>query len=295
MLVTGSQGLIGTALIRALHQAGFTIQGLDLRGPGPSLGDIRERDRVERALDGCVGVVHLAAVSRVIDGERDPAVCWDTNVRGTQNVVDAAVGRSTRPWLVYASSREVYGQPAALPVAEDAARVPVNIYGRSKVEAEDRVRAADLPSAIVRFSNVYGSTGDHPDRVVPAFARQAAAGRPLRVEGSGHTFDFTHLDDTVRGVLAVVDQLQRGRELPPLHFVTGVPTTLGELARLAVDLAGTAAPVYEAPPRSFDVSGFYGDPNRAAELLDWQAQGGLREGLAQLIADFRNETRAVVT
>lgn len=287
VLVTGSHGLIGTALTAALGHHGFTARAFDLRAVGSGHGDIRARDHLERALDGCVGVVHLAAVSRVIDGERDPAACWHTNVEGTRNVLDAARSQARRPWVVYASSREVYGQPTALPASEDAAREPVNIYGRSKVAAEDLTRASDLPTAVVRFSNAYGWARDHADRVVPAFARQAALGLPLRVDGSGHTFDFTHLDDTVRGLLAVIDRLQRGAELPPLHFVTGRPTTLGQLATLAVALAGTASPIHEAPPRSYDVAGFYGDPTRAAEVLGWRAQIELREGLARLIADCR--------
>ena len=122
--------------------------------------------------------------------------------------------------------------------------------------------------------------------MVPAFARQAALGHPLRVDGRGHTFDFTHLDDTVAGVLALVDRLMAGVSLPPIHLVTGAPTTLGELADLAVALAGTTSTIGEAPPRSYDVSAFYGDPSRAADLLGWRAQVPLRDGLAQLIEAF---------
>ena len=66
----------------------------------------------------------------------------------------------------------------------------------------------------------------------------------------------------------MIERLEQGIALPPLHFVTGTPTTLGQLAALAVDLAGSASVIREAPPRSFDVSTFYGTPTRAAELLE---------------------------
>ncbi len=234
-----------------------------------------------------MGVVHLAAVSRVIDGERDPQACWTTNVEGTRHIVDAARAQIRPPWILYASSREIYGQPATLPVAEDAPRAPVNLYGRSKVAAEDLVSGSSLQTAIVRFSNVYGSTSDHADRVVPAFARQAAEGRALRVDGRGHSFDFTHLSDTIRGISLMVGQLERGGELPPLHLVTGQPTTLGELASMAVELAGSASAIHEAPPRTYDVNHFYGDTTRATRVLGWQARVGIREGLRRLIDDFR--------
>lgn len=287
VLVTGSHGLIGTALTAALVRAGHAVRTLDLRARDAGRGDVRDRDTVEHAIDSCGGVVHLAAVSRVIDGERDPGRCWQTNVEGTRNVLEAALARRASPWVIYASSREVYGQPPSLPASEDTPRAPVNIYGRSKVAAEDLTATAALPTAIVRFSNVYGSTDDHADRVVPAFARRAAEGRPLRVDGLGHTFDFTHLDDTVRGLLAVIAHLEQGAALPPLHLLTGVPTTLGQLATLAVELARVRSTIEEGPPRSFDVATFHGDPRRAAEVLGWRAQVGLRDGLARLVAAFR--------
>jgi UDP-glucose 4-epimerase len=116
VVVTGSRGLIGTALTAVLTKSGYAVRGLDLRAEDIHHGDVRERDQVERALDGSVGVVHLAAVSRVIDGERDPDACWRTNVEGTRNVLEAALACARRPWLIYASSREVYGQPPVLPV-----------------------------------------------------------------------------------------------------------------------------------------------------------------------------------
>ena len=287
ILVTGSSGLIGKALSAELRAAGHEVSGLDLHGSGESRGDLRNRAAVERARDGCAGVVHLAAVSRVIDGERDPLACQVVNVGGTRVLLEAASGRSVPPWLIYASSREVYGQPDRLPAQVSAPRRPVNAYGRSKVEAEDLVEAAGLRTAILRFSNVYGATDDHADRVVPAFARNAVLGRPLRVDGRDCTFDFTHLSDTVRGILEAVRRLEAGQRLAPIHLLTGTPTTLGELAALAVELAGGGSTVVEAPSRSFDVHRFHGDPGRAARLLGWRAEVSLREGLARLIRDFR--------
>ena len=292
ILITGSSGLIGSALAEGARAAGHRLRPFDLLASGVGQGDIRDLPAIQAAARDCDGIVHLAAVSRVIDGERDPDKCWHTNVEGTCNVVQAATTSPRRPWIIYGSSREVYGQPDALPTSEDAARRPVNIYGRSKIAAENLCNEAALNTVILRFSNVFGSTSDHTDRVVPAFARQAALGLPLRVDGSDHVFDFNHVSDTVAGILAVIGQLQTGRTLPPIHFVTGQPTTLGELAALAIEIAGTSPPVREAPPRSFDVSRFYGDPSRARELLGWKPRVPLRDGLRRLIQAFRDEHHA---
>ena len=297
ILITGSEGLVGTALRAGLEARGVDVVGLDLLGFYGETGDVREAESVRRAVAGCHGVVHLAAVSRVIWGERDPEGCWATNVGGLRNVVEAAVSQARKPWLIFASSREVYGQPQSLPATEDTLLRPVNIYGRSKVEGERiamEARDRGLSTAVVRLSNVYGATHDHIDRVVPAFARAAVLGTRLRVDGADHTFDFTHIDDTVRGITALIDLLSGTEPAPPpVHLLTGRPTTLGELAAMAVNLAGARASIAHAAPRSFDVSHFHGNPKRAEELLGWIPRVGLREGLRRLIHDYRVELDAV--
>ncbi|MDI7267217.1 MAG: NAD-dependent epimerase/dehydratase family protein, partial [Myxococcota bacterium] len=257
---------------------------------------VRNAQAVRGAVAGVRGIVHLAAVSRVIWAERDPELCWNTNVGGALCVLCAALDTPKRPWILFASSREVYGQPTALPAAEDAPLAPVNVYGRAKVESERLVasaRDAGLRTAIVRLSNVYGSVRDHVDRVVPAFARAAVWGRRIRLDGREHTFDFTHIDDVVRGLLCLIALLDRDEELPPVHLLTGRPTTLGELAATCVDLARTGSPIVEAPPRSYDVARFYGDPTRARELLGWTATIPLRLGLDRLIRAFLPERPAL--
>ena len=293
VLITGSAGLVGTALRRTMRARGVSVAALDLRGAGMDFGDVCDLDSVRAALDGCQGVVHLAAVSRVIWGERDPEACWKTNIGGLRNIIAAAEEQRRRPWLIFASSREVYGQADVLPATEDTPLNPVNVYGRSKATGEMMVSAAaarGLRAATVRLSNAYGSVNDHADRVVPAFARAAAAGGELRVQGAGHTFDFTHLEDVIRGILALVEVLQAGHGAPPpIHFVSGQATSLGQLASLAVELAGGRGTVVQARPRFRDVARFCGNPERARGMLDWTARIPLRAGLARLICEFRGE------
>jgi nucleoside-diphosphate-sugar epimerase len=72
-----------------------------------------------------------------------------------------------------------------------------------------------------------------------------------------------------------------------VHFVTGVPTTLGELAAMVLRLAESRASIVDAPVREFDVARFVGDPTRARNLLGWRAKTPLESGLARLVEDFR--------
>ena len=296
ILVTGSEGLVGRALRATLEALGNEVVGVDLKGAGSECGDIRDPDLVCEAVAGCRGVVHLAAVSRVVWAERAPSDCWDTNIGGVRHILQAAFRQTERPWVLFASSREVYGQPRRLPATEETPLSPVNVYGRSKAEGErlvEEARADGLRTATVRLSNVYGSALDHADRVVPAFARAAVEGSAIRIDGAECTFDFTHIDDTVRGMVAVMESLEAGETLPPIHLLTGTPTTLRVLAELATTFAGKQLPVVEAPPRPFDVSRFYGDPSRARELLGWEPRVGLRDGFRRLVRDHRAQSRAV--
>ncbi len=293
ILVTGSEGLIGVAVCELLAKSGYRVEKLDLRSADPGQkGDIRDEALMQQRMKGCRGIVHLAAISRVADGESDPELCWQTNVIGTEVVMRAAASMPIRPWVLLASSREVYGEPEQTPVREDTPMRPVNVYGRSKAAAE-RValawRRSGVETAVVRLANVYGATNDHPKRVVPAFARASMDGELLSVCGRDNTFDFTHLDDVALGLLSVVEALQAGEVLPPIHLASGLPTTLGELADIAVQLGGGRAKVAEVPAPTYNVSRFVGDPGRARELLGWQARVKIGEGVLRLIEAYRHK------
>ncbi|ESZ14931.1 hypothetical protein X735_15150 [Mesorhizobium sp. L2C085B000] len=213
ILVTGSHGLVGKAVIEGLLRTGNRVLCADLRSNTPL--DICDREKVEAAAGQVTGIIHLAAVSRVIEAERHPALCQSVNVDATRHILQSALKSKLKPWVIYASSREVYGpQPGKL-VHEDISLAPINIYGRAKFEAENLVasaRGAGLRTAVVRFSSVYGALNDHADRVVPAFVGAAVRGGTLRIDGSSCAFDFTHIDDVAPGVIAVANQLALMRE-----------------------------------------------------------------------------------
>jgi nucleoside-diphosphate-sugar epimerase len=224
-------------------------------------------------------------------GEKNPQLCWTTNVDTTKNLIDIALNSKQRPWILYASSREVYGQKEHLPIHESASLEPVNIYGKSKAEAEKLIfeaRARGLQVAVVRYSNVYGSTMDHPDRVIPAFCKAAAEGKELYVEGRDNLFDFTHLDDTIKGTLSLISLLILGRaDLPPIHLTTGRPTSLNQAAEIALRSGKPEAKIIEAQSRTFDVSKFYGDTSLAQQILRWKSLITIEEGMSRLIQAYQ--------
>jgi nucleoside-diphosphate-sugar epimerase len=285
VLVTGSEGFIGAAIAPTLHKAGIEVVPFDIRNSIAQ--DVCRSSAVAAALAGVEGVVHLAAVSRVNWAERNPDLCHLVNESAFAEVVRLC--EEKRVWVLFASSREVYGQQDEFPVSEIAPLRPINAYARSKVFGERlvmRAREAGITANVVRLSNVYGSTQDYYDRVVPAFARAAAAGGLIRLEGRLSTFDFTHISDVARGLFRMIELTATGRNIDPVHLTTGVGTTLAHLARLAVANARRPLQVQEFPARDFDVSSFVGGTARAVEVLDWSAQTDLDRGFAQLVEEF---------
>ena len=285
LLVTGASGLIGRHLVRYLRDSGVSVRKFDIASSPRE--DTRDREALAAALQGVEGVIHLAAVSRVNWRQPTPQLCKAVNVDALGNLLQSCLERQAPPWLIFASSREVYGQSARFPVKEDDALRPMNVYARSKVTGERLVASAaeaGLRTAICRFSSVYGGVLDHADRVVMAFAAAAIRGGVMRVEGPSNAFDFTAIDDVVSGIWRLIEVTRSGERMPPIHFVTGEATTLLELAQLSARHAVAATTIEHAPARDFDVAQFVGDPERAARLLGWRATVPVSIGVPRLIS-----------
>jgi UDP-glucose 4-epimerase len=288
ILVTGSSGLIGRAITARLQHKGHAVRLFDLAdGTGD---DVCDPSALAAAMEGVEGVIHLAAVSRVVWAQRDPANAWAVNVDAFGRLLDLACAAHRPPWVIFSSSREAYGEPDTLPVPETAPLKPINAYARTKVEGEammKRARTRGIVANIVRFSNVYGDVRDHHDRVVTAFAQSAATNGVIRLEGAENEFDFTHVADVARGLHLLVDRTIAGESFDPIHLVSGHGTTLTQLAALALAQSGGGVSPEHHAPRNYDVARFVGDPTRARDTLGWAAEISLAEGFAGLVADFR--------
>ncbi|WP_169788545.1 NAD-dependent epimerase/dehydratase family protein [Litoreibacter arenae] len=289
ILVTGSSGLIGTAVCAVLLSRGKHVRRFDVADQRGGFGSILSPTDLKSAMKDCIGVIHLAAVSRVIWGEHDPHRCHETNVGGTRNIIDCIFASNPKPWLIFGSSREVYGQCASQPVIEDTPLRPMNHYARSKVEAEqaiERGRDAGLRASVLRFSTVYGAITDHADRVIPQFCRAALADRRIRVEGATNTLDITHVADVADCIANVANALSQGSSFEPMHLTTGRATSLQSLAQTVVRLVRSKSEIIVKEPRNFDVHSFVGDPQLAKMRIGWQPKTPLETGIEKLISQF---------
>jgi len=272
---------------------GYAVRILDSRRypyPPPEgafeaiIGELTALSDIQHAARDCQGIVHLAAVSRVLDGYRHPWQCIATNVIGTANVLESARQASEPPWILLGSTREV---PANL----DPHSPIGNLYVATKFSAELLAHqyGSDYGLRIlaVRFSDVYGSARDNPDKVLPQFVEQARRREPLVVRDPTRQLDFTFYEDVVRGIVLGVEYLAGCRlgVYESISLCTGRTLTVQRLAETVVAELGSTSLIKVGGHPVFTDNHLLGnDTSRALELLGFRAQVPFREGLRRLLA-----------
>ena len=305
-LITGGAGFIGSNTAKVLLKEGHEIIVLDIRKDLGSIRnirddityynvDIRNFEKVRKIIKNVDGIIHLAAVSRVIWGHERPKECVDINVNGISNVLEAARLSRDRPWVIFGSSREVYGEPDELPVSENAPYKVANIYGRTKMDGELMCKHYsnnyDLRTGVLRFSNVYGGVFDILDRVIPRFILNSLKNKEINLHGGNQIFDFTHIDDTVNGIVKMSELLSNthGQYYDTFHFLTGIGTTLQEVVDIISNIMRERPRTIYSPPRDYDVERFIGDPQKARRLLGFRATILAEEGINQTFHLYKGE------
>lgn len=275
VLVTGGAGFIGSHLVDALSARGDDVAVIDnlrrgrrefIAASGARLieGDIRDPGAVEAAMEGAEAVFHLAAQSNVLGAMSDIDYSFSTNVVGTFNVLKAASRAGVRR-VVFSSSREVYGEPAVVPVAETAAMAAKNPYGASKVAGEAYCRTwatlGGTECSILRFANVYGPRDR--DRVIPLWLERAGAGEDLVVYGGEQLLDLVPVATVVEAMLAAAARPADD----PINVGSGVGTRILDLAARIRELTGSAVEVDLQPARGAEVVRFVANVSRMRSVL----------------------------
>lgn len=280
-LITGGAGFIGSHLVDAVAQRAPQDEVIVLdnfyRGRLEHLSLQRGNEHVtvleadildvERVTEACLGVdvvLHLAARSNVLGSEQHVRQACETNVLGTVNVLNASLSAGVRR-LVFASSREVYGDPVCLPVPEKAPLDPKNLYGASKVAGElycSIFRQRGLDVRVLRFSNVFGPRDR--DRVIPLWLERAHRALPLEVFGGTQVLDFVWIDHVVQAVLTAA----RLNDLPePVNVGSGVGVPILALAQRILEVTRTCPALKLLAAREQEVVGFTADVTRMRNLL----------------------------
>jgi UDP-glucose 4-epimerase len=291
VLVTGGAGFIGGALVDTYRSAA-EVRILDVDTPEsvPNdveviVGDVRDRETVDRAVAGVDVVFHQAARVSVAASIDDPVGSHAVNATGTLRILEAARRHDAR--VVVASSAAVYGDPATVPVPETARLAPTSPYGLDKLAADHYARLYNdlygLDTVALRYFNVYGpgqSGGDYAG-VIEVFLEQARRGDPITVHGDGgQTRDFVHVDDVVRANRLAAETDHVG---VAYNVGTGESTSVVRLAERVRDAVGSDSPVVHTGAREGDIRHSRADVSRAADRLGYEPTVGLDTGLETLV------------
>jgi UDP-glucuronate 4-epimerase len=312
-LVTGAAGFIGARTSTMLIEQGHTVVGVDNMNDAydPRMKEYRLRklqtlngfefvrddisDKailhrpssiVSRPFDG---VINLAARAGVRFSVENPWVFLESNVIGTLNMLELCRHSSCKKFIL-ASTSSIYGENPQYPTPETASSSePMQPYAASKKGAEALAHSYhhlfDIDVTVVRYFTVYGPAG-RPDLAIFRFVKWIMEGEPIRINGDGtQSRGFTYVDDIARGTIAALKPL--GYEIINLggHEVISI----NGLVELIEELTGKKANVQYGPPNLADMFMNQADVTKAREMLGWNPQVKLAEGIGNLIEWYKSE------
>jgi len=291
ILITGGAGFVGSNLCHhLLAVGGYDVTVLDNLSAGQSehrlpaaikvvAGDYTDRETIARCLRGTDAVVHLAALSGVIDSVEDPEPSFRINVEGSFQLLELArqakVGQ-----LINASTGGALLGEVQPPISESMAPCPLSPYGASKLAVEGYCSAFagsyGLPCVTLRFSNLYGPRSAHKKSVVAAFIKSIIRNEPLTVYGDGsQQRDYLYVGDLVRGIELALSQRITG--VYQLGF--GAPATLNTLIAVLRKVSGREFEVQYRPRRSGEVHSTWCNIEKATREFGYSAPTSLEAGV----------------
>lgn len=310
VLVTGGAGFIGSNLCGELLKRGYRVACVDdFSGDlydasfkedhlAPLLAntnfilyrvDICDTNGLKKVFEAekPAMVAHLAARANVRNAVKDPHSYVDVNLHGTLNVFELAKDYGVET-IAFASSGSVYGDNTDLPWREDqAADTPVSPYGATKRAGEMLAytynRNFGLNITCLRYFNAYGEN-NRPDLVPYLWAEAILRDREIEISGDGsRKRDYTYVGDVVRATIAA---LEKPLGFQVINVGNSNPTSLKELLTVFEKVTGKTAKVKSRPSNSVSTESTYADIAKAKELLSWQPEVGLEDGIGRLVSWF---------
>jgi len=298
VLVTGGIGFIGSYVTRDLLDNGADVHALDNGFTGsPELVpdavtihdiDIREENRVDETVSEVNPsvIIHLAAIHFIPYCNENPEEAFDVNVLSTRNVLEAARDLDCLERFVNTSTAAVY-EPGPGPHVEDEGIGPMDIYGRTKLVAEDEARLFSIdtgvPTASARLFNTYG-TRETNSHLIPAILDQIEDGsRTVELGNLSPARDFIHANDVASALVILAREFDDGYRT--YNVGTGTESTVREVVESVSEVLGETITIQQDRERvrKSDRPHLQADISRLESEFGWTPEYTLRDGLASLL------------
>lgn len=281
VLITGDRGFVGTETVRYFRERGIDVIGYDIMDNM----DIRDAAQFESIVIQYRPnrILHLAAIARFSEADKDQQLCYQTNVAGTVNVV--AIAQKYHIPLVYASTGSVY-MPINLPppITEEFPAIGNSTYGCSKSIGEDYVQK-HTPHIILRYAHLYGKEKRYHG-LIGGFVSRIAFGMAPILYGGKQSNDFTYIEDIAEAnYLAINAAWDKWNQI--YNIGTGEELTAEEAGKIICKVTGYKGKIEKREQRTVDPERFVFDCSKAEKMLGFKARFNFELGIKEM---FKNDT-----
>lgn len=315
VLVTGASGFIGSNVVQQARLSGLEVRAF-VRYNGKSdigwlsdlpclsdvdvfFGDIRDKESVKKAIEGCDAVINLAALIGIPYSYRNPRSYLETNVQGVINILESLRESERDLKLVQISTSEVYGSAQFPLISESHPKLAQSPYAASKTAADQFVlsysQSFDLAATIVRPFNTYGPR-QSPRAFIPAVMTQILEGRETLELGSlAPRRDLTFVSDTARAILMALEATNSDVWGTEINLGTGIDLSMQQVLEKIIEITEYKGSVIldsqRVRPEASEVMRLTSDNQKAKTLLNWSPEFTLEDGLLQTFNWAKTQNR----
>lgn len=304
VIVTGGAGFIGSHISEYWISQGAEVHVIDnlrtgylsnidkINGVKFHKVSITERDKIFKIFPGTVYVHHLAAFVSVPESISKPNECYDINVNGLINILDASKEFGVRK-IIFSSTAAVYGDNPVSPKNIDLKPNPKSPYGETKVQGElllnDFNLLSDIGAISLRYFNVFGPRQDPKSQyaaAIPIFIGKAIKNEPITIYGDGtQTRDFIYVQDVVNvNVLAAKNEQFNG----VLNVASGKAISINEIVNVILKLTGSKSKIIYSKERDGDIKHSLASIEETKQKFNFYPEYDLERGLKMTIDYFRS-------
>lgn len=308
VLITGAGGFIGSHLTEALLGKGYDVCALTYYNAMNSAewidtlasedhekieivpGDVRDLSFVQRAMEDCDAVLHLAALVGIPYSYVNPESYIDTNVKGTMNILEAARNLGVKK-VVHTSTSEVYGSARFVPITEEHPLQGQSPYSASKIGADQiayaYAQSFGVPVVTIRPFNTFGPR-QSLRAVIPTVITQLLKGDgTIKIGATTPTRDFSYVTDTVAGFIAALESDNKNIIGQTINLGSNFEISIGETIEILGNIIGKNVTLdceeERMRPENSEVQRLYADNSKAKEILGWSPEFAGRDGFERAL------------